>query len=222
MSYHVAGIDLSLTDSGVAVLRGDDLDGRPFVRSIPSSPIRSNTRMVKGKMQPWASLLDRRNRIQAIVARVAEAALAGYDAEVDDAPLFVIEAPLYGSSTGSSQVLERAWLFGLTAHVLFKHGLVIEVENGKHKLYATGSRSTPAGQTSKSATLAAMPRLFPQIVVVNDNVADALALAAMGARALGHPREPSPQRVTPSALNGIDWPSDTARRNPAGIPHERK
>ncbi len=212
MTYHVGGIDLSLTDSGVAVLRGDDLGDRPYAVSVASSPIKTGTK--NGK--PFATLLDRRNRIQSIVARVVTAALHSYDPAVDDAPVFVIESPFYGAGTGSASLTDRAWLFGLTCHMLFKHGLVVEVATTTMKKYATGSGATPAGaKTSKSAVLLAIPRMFPQLVVVNDNVADALALAGMGARALGHPREPSPQRVTPSALNAVEWPSNTARRNHA-------
>lgn len=213
MTYHVAGIDLSLTDSGVAVLRGDDLGGRPYAVSVASSPAKTGTK--NGK--PFASLLDRRDRIQRIVARVVTAALHGYDPEQDDAPLFVIEAPFYGASTGSAALTDRAWLFGLTVHMLYKHGLVVEVATTTMKKYATGSGKTPVGSSSsKAAVLLAMPRMFPQIAVVNDNVADALALAAMGARALGEPREPSPQRVNPAALSTVEWPSRTARRNHDG------
>jgi len=210
MTYHVAGIDLSLTNTGVAVLRGDQLGDRPAVHNVLSSPIKTGQRDGKG----FSSLLDRRNRIQQIVARVAAHALAGYNPDEDDAPLFVIEAPFYGAGTASASLTDRAWLFGLTCHVLFKNGLIVEVATTTMKKYATGSGATPSGaKSSKSAVLLAIPRMFPQVVVTDDNAADALALAAMGARALGHPREPSPQRVHPAALASVEWPSNTARRN---------
>ena len=48
-------------------------------------------------------------------------------------------------------------------------------------------------------------------VVDDDNTADALVLMAMGARALGFPVEPSPQRVTPSALDAVKWPTNLRR-----------
>lgn len=210
MTYHVAGIDLSLTNSGVAVLRGDQLGDRPSVRNIKSAPAPSGRR--DGK--PYATLLDRRNRIQSIAARVVTAAIAGYDPAVDDAPLFVIEDVLVLGENGGQSTIDRVWLFGLVVHLLFKHGIVVQVSTTTMKKYATGSGSTPDGaKSSKAAVLLAMPRMFPQVVVVDDNAADALALAAMGARASGFPREPSVQRVNPSALSVVDWPSDTARRN---------
>lgn len=212
MTYHVAGIDLSLTNSGVAVLRGDDLDGRPFVRNISSDPVKTATK--NGK--PFASPLDRRNRIQSIAARVVMAALNGLDPENDDAPVFVVEDVLLIGSNGGQSVIDRVWLFGLVIHLLCKHGIVVLVATTTMKKYASGNGATPVGaKSSKSAVLLAMPRMFPQIVVVDDNAADALALAAMGARALDHPREPSVQRVTPSALNSVEWPTNTQRRNPA-------
>lgn len=213
MTYHVAGIDLSLTHSAVVTFRGDDPgepgQQKPRIRSVLSAPIKTGRR--DGK--PFVTLLDRRNRIQQIVARVVDAALAGYDPAADDAPLFVIEAPLYGiQGSSSAALLERAWLFGLTCHVLFKSGIVVEVSTTTMKKYATGSGGTAAGSTSKAGVLLAMPRLLPAVYIDDDNEADAAALGLMGCRALDHPREPSPQRVTPAALSTVEWPTETARR----------
>lgn len=209
MTYHVAGIDLSMTNAGVAVIRGDL--PQPVIRNVLSAPAKT-ARNADGDL--FAGLLDRRNRIQSIVARVVRAALEGYNAETDDAPLFVIEAPLYHAhaKSGTSGQHDRAWLWGLTVHMLYKHGLVVEVATTTMKRYATGSGGTPKGSTSKAPVTAAMPRMFPGVWVTDDNAADALALAAMGARALGHPREPSPQRVYPAALDAVRWPTETMRR----------
>lgn len=214
MTYHFAGIDLSLTNSGVAVLRGDDEAERPLVRNILSSPEKTTVKTVKGKQVRSAGLLDRRNRIQSIAARVVTTALTGYDPELDDAPVFVIESLMLGGlEGGTASMFDRVWLYGLVVHLLFKHGLVVEVSTTTMKKYATGSGRTAAGQSSKAGVLLALPRMFPQVLVLDDNAADALVLAAMGARALGHGREPSPQRVTASALNTVEWPSNTQRRN---------
>lgn len=208
MTYHVAGIDLSMTNAAVAVLRGDLPE--PAITNVLSSPVKT-ARNAEGDL--YAGLLDRRNRLQSIAARVVRAALAGLDREHDDAPLFVIESPLYRANTGSGAVHDRAGLWWLVVHLLYKHGLVVEVSTTTMKRYATGSGGTPKGSTSKAPVTAAMPRMFPGVYVTDDNAADALALAAMGARALGHPREPSPQRVHPAALDAVRWPTDTIRRN---------
>lgn len=209
MTYHVAGIDLSMTNAGVAVLRGDL--PQPIITNVMSSPIKT-TRNADGDL--YAGLLDRRNRLQGIAARVVRAALTGLDRETDDAPLFVIEAPLYAAhgKSGTAGQHDRAGLWWLVVHLLYKHGLVVEVTGSTMKRYATGSGATPKGSTSKAPVTAAMPRMFPGVFVADDNAADALALAAMGARALGHPREPSPQRVNPAALDAVRWPTETMRR----------
>lgn len=209
MTYHVAGIDLSMTNAAVAVLRGDR--DQPTIVNVLSAPVKT-ARNAEGDL--YAGLLDRRNRIQAITARVVRAALDGLDPAVDDAPLFVIEAPLYHAhgKSGTAGQHDRAWLWGLVVHMLYKHGLVVEVSTTTMKRYATGSGGTPKGSTSKAPVTAAMPRMFPGVWVTDDNAADALALAAMGARAIGHPREPSPQRVHPGALEAVRWPTDTQRR----------
>jgi len=210
MPYHFVGLDLSLTNTGVAVLRGDDLEGHPhLLRNVRSAP--EKTAVKDGKS--YAGLLDRRNRLRRIAGRIVAAALDGYDPEVDDAPVFAIELPLLLAKNGGQGVLDRAGLFWLVTNALFNHGIVIEISTTTMKKYATGSGGTPKGQDSKAAILLAIPRMFPGVFVTDDNTADALALAAMVARALGSPREPSPQRVTPSALNAVEWPSNTQRKN---------
>lgn len=204
MTWHVTGIDLSLTNSGVVTLRGD-LE-RPRVRNVLSSPERS-ARNADGK--EFSTLLDRRQRIQHIAARVIAHALDGLDPESDDIPLFVIEAPFYATADGtkSGSAHDRAWLWGLVVHLLFKHGFVVEVVTQHLKMYATGK-----GSGRKAGVLGAMPYMFPGTMIIDDNAADAATLAAMGARALGFPVEPSHQRVSQAALAAYRWPTDTARR----------
>lgn len=204
MTHHVVGLDLSLTNTGVAVIRGDD---QPRVRNILSS---ATGEIVDGKRQ--VSLLERRNRLQGIAARALSFALDGHDPRYDDAPLFVIEAPLYVAprAGGGAGQHDRAGLWWLIVHLAYKRGLVAEVAPTALKRYATGK-----GSGRKEGVLAALPHMFPGMFVDDDNAADALVLAAMGARAIGHPVEPSPQRVTPAALESVRWPTDTQRRSHA-------
>lgn len=208
MAQHVAGLDLSLTHTGVAVLRTDT--ERPRLASVLSSPMKTAER----DGAPYAGLLDRRNRIQSIAARTVRHATDGLT-EDDDAPLFVIEAPLYGAApAGSAAMWDRMWLFGLVTHTLFKRGLVVEVSTTTLKRYATGSGGSGRNRAANTKTpvLAALPRMFPAEFVDDDNEADALVLAAMGARHLGWAREPSPQRVNPAALDSVLWPTRIQRR----------
>lgn len=206
---HVAGIDVSLSNTGVAVIR----DGAVKWGNVESSPTRSGE---DPDGAPLATLLDRRNRIRNLARRVVERATHGLDvAGLDHAPLFVIEAPLYRAPmrrdpktqqlvpiTGGGHAHDRAWLWGLVVDALYRHGLVVEVSTTTMKRYATGK-----GSGRKAGVLAAMQFMYPGEFVTDDNAADALALAAMGARALGFPVEPSPQRVTPSALASVAWPN---------------
>lgn len=201
MTWHVAGIDLSLTNTGVAVHRGD-LE-RPRLRNVLSAPNKTS-RTDDGAA--YSSLLDRRTRIQTIAARVLEAALADYDPESDDPPLFVIESPVVLQSNSGQATIDRIGLWWYIVTLLFKRGVVVEVAPTTLKRYATGS-----GSGRKAGVLASMPYMFPGLFVDDDNTADALVLMAMGARALGFPVEPSPQRVTPSALDAVKWPTNLRR-----------
>lgn len=205
MTYHVAGLDLSTRHTGIAVLRGDT--DMPLLRTVLSSPISSGTRPSGAKEagKSYATLLDRRNRMQQIAARVIAAAMLGWE-EGDDPPLFVIESRVAAIETGSID-LDGLWWYCVT--LLFKRGIVVEASPGTVKKYATGN-----GAAKKDAMLAVMPRLFPQVIITDHNLADALALAGMGARALGFPREPSPQRVNPAALDAVDWPRNLKGSTP--------
>ncbi len=208
MTWHVAGIDLSLSSSGVAVLRGDPpaptATRTPMLlRNVPSSPASKTP-----------TLLVRRDRHARAAARIIDTALTGWDPEHDDPPLFVIEAPLYRTpmkrnpKTGQLEPLaggghahDRAWLWGLVVHILFKSGVVVEVSTTTLKRYATGK-----GSGRKAGVLASMPYMFPGHFIDDDNLADAAVLAAMGARQLGHPVEPSSHRVSIAALEAVAWP----------------
>jgi len=217
MTYHVAGLDLSLSNTGVAVARG----GSPVtVHNVTSGPSKS-IELEDGTTT--ASLLDRRDRLQHLAARVIRHALAGYNPEVDDAPLFVVEAPLYRAPMvrdpktnqlkplqGGGHAHDRAGLWWLVTHLLFKQGFVVEVSTTTMKRYATGT-----GGGKKVGVLRYAALNFPHLLALDDNASDAVALCAMGARQLGHPLEPSVQRVTPAALASVNWPSSTQRRNHA-------
>lgn len=211
---HIAGIDLSTTITGVMRIRTDGTTPDMKLTKINSSPVNSWLDEKDNKLKP--SLLDRSKRLESIAARVVRAALEGYDPTVDDAPLFVIESPLYNSSlitdaegnkrprpTGNQH--DRSWVWGLIVHSLFKHGFVVEIAPTKLKSYATGK-----GTGRKVGVLGAMPFMFPDLPpILDDNLADAAVLAAMGARQLGVPVEPSPQRINPAAMNRVQWPSYT-------------
>lgn len=221
MKYHVAGIDLSLSDTGVAVCRHDDNGEpgqmRPHVESIRSAPAKSGLR--DGK--PYTTLWDTQQRIRRHAARIVLATSHGLTPGEGTQPVAVIEAPMFGGSAGERGVWDRAWLRGMVIDALLSRGwIVVEVAPTALKRYATGSGAARKGANPKAAVLLAVRDMFPSVFTDNDNEADALVLAAMGCRQIGAPREPSVQRCTPSALDSVDWPSDTASRNLRANTHE--
>jgi Holliday junction resolvasome RuvABC endonuclease subunit len=66
--------------------------------------------------------------------------------------------------------------------------------------YASGK-----GNASKDTVLLAVAARYPSVGVTDNNQADALVLAAMGARHLGHPVEESLPVVNLSAMDAVRW-----------------
>ena len=67
--------------------------------------------------------------------------------------------------------------------------------------YATGKDNA-----GKDAVLAAVVRRYPDVDVTGNDEADALVMAAMGARLLGHPLEDSLPQSHLRALAGLELP----------------
>jgi crossover junction endodeoxyribonuclease RuvC len=74
------------------------------------------------------------------------------------------------------------------------------VPPSKVKLYATGK-----GQGADKLAMVRAAERFPGVEIEDDNAADALWLAAMGARHLGMPVDDVPQAHA-AALMGVTWP----------------
>lgn len=134
-------------------------------------------------------------------ARLRRLAGRCYDL-ADFADLVLIEGPAYASNTGSAH--DRAGYWWLTVARLTGAGVrVVEVPPASLKTYATGK-----GNASKDQVLAAAVRAFPTLRVDDNNTADALWLAAMGARHLGTPIDPWPVLPKDRArgLAKVAWP----------------
>lgn len=189
MSYRIVGIDTSLTGTGVARI----VDGKVDTKIIGS----------KGGAQDGLAM--RTERLRSLVKRILEFALEGHDPNADGPlPLFLIEQPAYSKTQGHMH--DRSGLWWLTVHMLSKQGLVVEVVPGSLKRYITGK-----GNASKDQVLTDVVRAYPDVYVSDNNVADALVLAAMGARQLGRPIEPARARITATALEGVRWPQIVER-----------
>lgn len=120
--------------------------------------------------------------------------------------LVVVEQPAFSRSGGGS--VERHALYWLLLRNLRRAELPFaDVTATSRMRYATGK-----GKALKTAVVDAVARRFPQYETGgNDNLADAIVLAAMGADHLGQPLTPMPatHRI---ALDGVQWPDQEVAR----------
>ena len=175
----VTGLDLSLTGTGVANLRPNE----PTVGLLRLSSAPAG--------DGWP---DRFARIQELSDQIVEAVAAG------GAPrLVVLEAPAYGSRTG--HVHDRAGLWWSAYRRVSRQCAVVVVPPTVRAKYATGR-----GNAGKDEVLAAVVRRYPWAEVENNDHADALVLAAMGARWLGEPVEESLPKAAVEAVGRVEWP----------------
>lgn len=186
----VVGLDLSLTGTGIAV-------------ACPGETPTVTTITTKGRAD--ATLLERRARLgeigERITAHLVERGLYRGVVPIPDA-LVVVEAPAFSRTTGHQH--DRS---GLWWHVVWGYAAcwpLAEVSPTTRARYATGVGGGKGA--SKDAVLAAVVRRYPNVPVSNNNEADALVLAAMGARHAGHPIDTPPKTHLP-ALDAVRWPN---------------
>ena len=181
-AVEVAGVDLSLTSTGIAraVFRGGVML-EPDVRRITS----------QGKA--GASLTERQKRLTRLCAQVVD--------EVASADLVVIEQPAFSRTMGSMH--DRSGLWWLVVDTLVKEygSTIVEVAPTARAKYATG-----AGNAGKDAVLAAAVKRYPDWDITGNDVADAVILTAMGCRHLGHQIDSLPQ-IHLSAMTKVRWPA---------------
>lgn len=163
----IIGVDTSLTRTGLA--RIDVVGSLPptiELWSYPSKPVGDQ----------WAA---RHDRIHELATEVGKA--------FDGFPtLVVIESPAYSSTTGA--VHDRAWFWGQVYHQARERGIPVLTATPQGRMkYATGK-----GKADKDVVLAAAIKRWPNVDITNNDEADALILAAMGARKLGHPVDDVP------------------------------
>lgn len=172
----IAGVDLSMTCTGVAIHYAAHIHA-PFTAldRVQTKPVQSGTD-AKGK--PTATWMDRNRRIAAIVARVSGMVPCG--------SLVFLEAPSYGSVGAGT--FDRSGLWWATFAALTLNGCrVVPVSPSQRALYATGKGG--GKDAGKDAVIAAVTRRYPWLEVTDNNVADALVLLAMARRAAGDPME---------------------------------
>jgi crossover junction endodeoxyribonuclease RuvC len=191
----VAGLDLSLTASGYALI------------TDPDRPVPQWWTATHGSTPPaqrvWVSVHERIHALTRQILRYV------FD---DDPDLVVMEGPSLGS-TGAG-TFDRSGLWWLVYDGLLGQGLAVAVAPPSNvKTYATGKGNGP--DASKDAVLLAAARRYTSAPIRNNNEADALLLAAMGARWLGAPVEKSLPQTHTKALTKCQWPTTTKEGTPA-------
>lgn len=174
----VVGLDLSLSCTGVAQIT----TGTPalvVVRRVVSKPTKEPTTLTR-------SVRLRR------LAGDTTALCAGAD-------LVVVEGPAYASSGAGTW--DRAGFWWLVVARLTGAGLnVVEVPPSSLKTYATGK-----GNAGKDDVLSHAVRRYPHVAFNGNDEADALILAAMGARFAGCPIETSLPNTHTRAMTSVRW-----------------
>jgi len=184
-AVQVVGIDLSLTSTGLAEIRwGDPGGGRTHTVC---------TRRVESNGRADDTLADRQKRLHRLLRSVYDWA--------GGADLVVIEGPAFSRTTGHMH--DRSGLWWMVVDYLTEEfgSLIVEVTPTSRCRYATGK-----GNAGKDQVLAAAVKRYPDVDVTGNDIADALVLAAMGARHLGHPIDASLPQTHLDAMIKICWP----------------
>lgn len=179
----VLGVDLSLTSTGLVLVT----DGMiRWVNRVASSGTKSD------------DLVTRRKRLNAISWKVVQSFLEPPD-------LVVIEGPSMASKFGHAH--DRSGLWWLVVDRLMDTAPVAIAPPSCRMKYATGKGNAPKDQVLTDVVRRYQEQA-PRPISTNDE-ADALILAAMGARHLGMPLEASLPATHLKGIGGVEWPQKT-------------
>lgn len=155
----ITGLDLSLTDTGVAVYQ-------------PGEPVHLRRVRPPAKMRGHERLLYLYNGIR----------MLAYGSD-----RITVEGPAYGMTNNKTHEMAGGWW--LVMHVLWKdnpHAAVTVVAPTTLKKYVTGKGGGP--DAAKDLVLSQVIRRYEHVAQVdNNNTADALGLLAMTMDVLGEP-----------------------------------
>lgn len=171
----VVGVDPSLACTGIAII--DLTTGEIETRRVITPSL-------------GTSLRGRRDRMRRAIAGI----LAPIPPRV---AVSVIEVPFASKQYGAHD--QRLALYWWLVDQLLARGPVVEAKPSQRAKLATGN-----GNASKDDVVAAMRAQHPDARIPDDNVADALALAAAGARWAGTPITFTPDQEV--AFARLSWP----------------
>lgn len=107
---------------------------------------------------------------------------------IQDADMVVIEAPAYSRGMGMSHERAGLWWMLYAAAGAVMHGDPLVIKPNLRAKYATGS-----GNAGKDTVMLEASRRYADAPIRNNNEADAVLLAAMGARLAGMEIDKVPQ-----------------------------
>jgi crossover junction endodeoxyribonuclease RuvC len=151
--------------------------------------------VVRHTTAPVGDDLARRHRRLLEIADAVRTWASGAD-------LAVLEGPSYASVTGHQHDRSGLWWL-VVARLLGAELPLAVVPPTSRARYATGK-----GNAAKDAVLAAVVRRYPEVDIIGNDQADALILAAMGARRLGHPIDVVPKACL-TGMAGATWPPES-------------
>lgn len=183
----VAGIDPSLTNTGIAVL----CDGQPLsLRSVGHGTPNGKT------------YGHRSDRIVSQCRAVIDAIILAEDAKP---ALAVIEGPAYGANLPSAH--DRAGLFwGLYSTLRARRIPIAVIAPSTRALWATGH-----GNADKQTILATVRAWWPDTRILNHDIADACVLALAGAFHHGDPMPFDVKERHTTNLAAVQWPELAVR-----------
>lgn len=158
----IIGIDPSLTATGIAIIDTHNPD------TIHATTIKTtnNGKEISTRLGRFTDIIDR---------------LLDHLSNEPADELVIIEAPSYGSR--GAGIWDRAGLWWRIVRVIHDRGTtVIEIPPAVRCKYATGR-----GNADKDVVMLSAARRYPHADISNNNEADAVILAAIGARLTGHP-----------------------------------
>lgn len=178
----VVGIDLSLTNSGVAIVHPG---GEVTLQSVKSSGKKDDT------------LYQRRKRLHKLRLDVINAACGSPTLQEDVA--LCIEAPSFNSKGGHAHDRSGLWWMVIDELRAMKYP-VTQITPAQRAKYATGK-----GNAGKGLVIDAAARRWPHVRTEgDDNLADALVIGMMGAHHYGVHETKLP-KVNLEPMDKIDW-----------------
>jgi crossover junction endodeoxyribonuclease RuvC len=178
---NILGLDLSLTATGIAIVRTGDEGDHRYRTEVIKRP---------AKARDWPERQQVRWMIDEILTVVYDVG-AQWD-------LAVVEGLAFGSKTGHAATRAGLWWL-VTDHIYVDMPLAVLSPAARAK-YATGR-----GNAGKDDVMREVARRFPHFGGGEDE-ADALVCAAAGADHLGHPIAAMPATHR-AALAAVEWPA---------------